>query len=125
MAINAKPGMETYGRILNDARVEGKLIGAKHHLHDRHMKKYMARISNLKTLEHAREVKAQKATVSKARKSINAARERIAQVTQADQQAADLRAKFERMNRTKLADTLKTPQWATDDRKYKSVGNGL
>jgi len=133
MADYTRVGMETYHRILQDARVNNKPIGPKYHEHNRQFKQWEARQNNLAVLKKAREVKHHKAEVRKVNKAqrekldqtkaqlqealnrINAVKEKLASET-------TLRAKYDAQRTKKLSDAYKTGN-STD--RIKSSGNGL
>lgn len=125
MAGNTHIGMDTYERLVQGLRAEGKPIGPKHHEFNAQFKKWEARQKNLGQLQQAREIKKVKGQLNKAKNNLQAARERIA--TKAAELNADagLREKFVSSVRQKISDGYKTPEWDTTTGKIKSVGNGL
>jgi soluble cytochrome b562 len=126
MAQNAHVGMNTYNRILQDARSNGEPIGPKHFEYNKQRKAYEARQSNLNQLAGARETKKVKGELRKARVAINQAREKIAnkqvELSQGDQEAERLRELHRKLSIQKIADNLKSPR---DGSEIKSRGNGL
>ena len=125
MGMNSKPGSDTYDKILQSYRSDHKPIGVQYQLHNKQLKKWEARQSNLRTLEKARTVKKQKAETRAVKKELNSIRERVQAVSQAEQEAEGLRKKFNDFNRAKIAQGYKTPEFQSAGDRIKSVGNGL
>ncbi len=115
-------GMNTYNRILQDARANGDPIGPKHHEFNRHLKQWEAKNKNRTQLAKAREAKKVKGELRKARTSINKAMEKIAAKQNEISQEAQLREKYAQLQREKIAAGYKV-----EDRNpgVKSRGNGL
>lgn len=122
MSISAHTGMNTYNRILQDARTNGDPIGPKHHELNGHLKKYLARQSNLKTLAKARDVKKTKGELRKTRQAINEAKAKITERQETSSQDEQLREKYRKMQIDKIANGYKAEERNPE---VKSRGNGL
>jgi hypothetical protein len=122
MSISTHTGMNTYNRILQDARSNGDPIGPKHHEFNKHLKQYLARQSNLKTLAKARDVKKTKGELRKTRQAINEAKAKIATRAAEVNQETELREKYRKMQIDKIANGYKAEERNPE---VKSRGNGL
>jgi hypothetical protein len=114
-------GMETYNRLLTEARVKGEAIGPEHYKHNRQFKQWLLRQKNLGYLEQAREAKKAGGEIRKALVSINQAKERIGKVAKEVGAEERLRQKHAELQRQKIASGYKV----VDRMGIKSVGNGL
>ena len=107
MSNNAYKGMDTYNRILQDARIEGKPIGPKHHLLDHHLKQW------------AKEAHARTKVLTETR---TARAVEIKEKVKTLRSKPTLREKYEQEQRAKIAEGYKVKN-STDD--LPSRGNGL
>lgn len=125
MAVNTHVGMNTYDRMIQSLRADGAPIGPKFHLHDKHLRKWVAKQNNKAQLAEAREIKKVKGGLRKAKQEMASVRERMAAKIQEINSDAGLREKHTKEAQQKLAAGYKTPEWDTTTGKIKSVGNGL
>jgi len=113
-------GMDTYHRILQDARFNGKPIGPEHHLYNRQAKEWAT-----KNHTQSKIIQAARTGVS-----INVKEERDKLKAKIALKASipaksTLRDRYEAEQRAKIAKGYETPEWqrSTDD--IPSRGNGL
>jgi len=110
-------GMNTYNRILQDARMEGKPIGAKHHLHDRQLKEWVR--DNAQKLQALKETRTARTIETK-----TGLKTKIAQKA-AMPTKPTLRDRYEQEQRAKIAKGYETPDWQRSTDAIPSRGNGL
>lgn len=118
----SEKGMKTYNNVLQSARAKDAPIGVEHHLHDKHHKAWeekngQAPENTIDKLEKLK-FKKVKATPLAKRQTKSPKKEDTGE----EAEHARLLEKYRRLQKQKLADTLKC-----DDRlsHIKSVGNGL
>jgi len=116
-------GMKTYNSVLQSARAKGEPIGVEHHLHDDHHKAWEEKNGKAPedTVEKLEKLKFKKLKATPLAKQQAKQSPKKQEVSEEDAQAR-LLEKYRRLQKQKLADTLKC-----DDRlaHIKSVGNGL
>src|SRR5574337_1051459 len=96
-------GMETYNRLLTEARAKGEAVGPEYHKHNRQFKQWLLRQKNLSYLEKARETKKVNTEIRKALVSINEAKARIGKVAKEVGAEEMLRQKHADLQRQKIA----------------------
>ena len=122
MAVSTHAGMDTYNRILTEARVNGDPIGPKNFEYNHQRRQWEARQKNRTQLVQARAAKKSKAELTKAKISLNKARERIASKLEQISETDRLREKHRQLQIAKIADGYKVER---DGQEIKSRGNGL